>query len=158
MRKLLACFAVGLISLMAACEETVRPSPDCPAPRPSSADTLHGQYTWTDNTGSVANTIIQFSAFQFRDDSFGVPTVFTMRVDTSVLAPQRRFNDLSATYRLLTDSLYIDTVTFQGGGGNSNVPSGLFLFACTPDSFLYLGGSTPGLSTADTVMRISIRR
>ncbi len=158
-RATLALLMLTLVGLTGACEDTIRPSTDCPAPKPSSSDTLRGQYTWTDNTGSVANSIVQFSAFQFRSDSLGNPTVFTIRVDTTVLAPQRRFNDLTATYRLLQDTLFIDSVVFLGlNGSNNNIPFGVFTFGCTEDSFLFFGGSDPGFNSADTVMRISIRR
>ncbi len=159
MRKSFVCCAIALVGSLVGCEDTIPTTPNCSTPSPSSTDTLHGQYTWTDNTGLVPFTLTQFSAFQFRIDGSGNPSVFTLRVDTTVLTPDRKFNDLTATYRLIRDSLYVDSVIFLGNNGrNSNVPSGLFEFVCTDDSFLFLGGSTPGSNFGDTVMRISMRR
>ncbi len=158
-RLLLMLLGSLVVGLVGACEDTIQPSLGCPAVQPAPSDTLHGQYTWTDNTGSVARTINQRSVFQFRSDSLGNFIVFTMRVDTSVLNPERRFNDLTATYRLTEDSLFVDSIVFLGlNGANDNIPFGTFVFSCTDDSLFFFGGSEPGLNFADTVMRISIRR
>ncbi len=155
----IACCAIVFVGLVVGCQDTIQTTPNCATPSPSSTDTLHGQYTWTDNTGLTPFTLTQFSTFQFRVDGAGNPSVFTLRVDTTVLTPDRKFNDLTATYRLIKDTLYVDSIVFLGNNGrNSNVPFGTFEFICTDDSFLFLGGSASGNSFADTVMRISMRR
>ncbi len=127
-------------------------------PQPAVSDTLHGRYTWTIFTDSGMSSITQASLFQLQSDASGNPTVFTMRVDKTVPNFQRRFNDLTASYHILGGSLFIDSIRFQGNGGNANVPFGRFLFSCKQDSGVFLGGSNPGETFADTVMRITIRQ
>ncbi|MFQ5608279.1 MAG: hypothetical protein ACE5GA_10055 [Candidatus Zixiibacteriota bacterium] len=144
---------LALAALIAGCGDSSDPvSPFTPGL--ISTEFRSGQYTWLDRSDPVQPVQqFQFSLFRFFQNQSG-QFKFVMRVDTTIANPGRRFNDLTADFKLTGDSVFISGGIINPLGASNNVPLGGFDFFPATDS-LILFRAWP-TDSQDTTMRISL--
>ncbi len=113
-----------------------------------------GQYTWIDGSDPVNPvTQFQFASLRFFENQNG-DLKFTLRVDLSVDNPAQRFNDLTANFIQVGDSVFITDPIIIQQGHSDNVPLGDFEIFPAVDSIILNRVAPP--NTQDTTMRISM--